>query len=219
MSERRRPASDRSVAVSAGPIVVKLGGSVVRSGELHAWLDVIAQGAGRVVVVPGGGALAAEVRASQTTLGFGDEAAHRMALLAMDQLAWAVGGLRSGFEVCDTEQMLRDALDCNLVGVWAPYALVANRTDIPPSWTVTSDSLSLWLAGRLKASACIIIKSIRRQGTAASAEQLTRDGVVDEAFPVMLRESGVRTYLLGQGDQAAFLDMLAGAKPSGMLID
>ena len=64
-----------------------------------------------IVVVPGGGALADEVRAAQTKLGFGDGAAHRMALLAMDQLAWAVAGLRAGFEVGDTEEALR-ALAC-----------------------------------------------------------------------------------------------------------
>ncbi len=81
----------------ARPIVVKLGGSVVRSGELPAWLDAIAGAQVPIVVVPGGGALADEVRACQSQLGFGDQAAHRMALLAMDQLAWAVAGLRQGF--------------------------------------------------------------------------------------------------------------------------
>jgi aspartokinase-like uncharacterized kinase len=138
VSERRRLSSDRSLATSTGLIVVKLGGSVVRSSELQSWLDAIAQGAGRIVVVPGGGALADEVRSSQSSLGFGDEAAHRMALLAMDQLAWAVAGLRPGFEVGDTEQALRDTLEQNQVAVWAPYALVSNRRDIPQSWTVTS---------------------------------------------------------------------------------
>src|SRR5262249_8927644 len=84
-------------AARSGPIVVKLGGSVIRSPELSSWLDAIAASRGPIVVVPGGGALADEVRASQARLGFGDPAAHRMALLAMDQLAWAVAGLRTGF--------------------------------------------------------------------------------------------------------------------------
>ena len=79
---------------------------MVRSPELPAWLDAIAASPRPIVVVPGGGALADEVRASQRGLGFGDAAAHRMALLAMDQLAWAVAGLRPGFEVGDTEDAL-----------------------------------------------------------------------------------------------------------------
>ena len=116
----RAPADIAPVAVEAPPIVVKLGGSVVRSAELAAWLDAIAQAPRPVVVVPGGGALADEVRSCQSQLGFGDRSAHRMALLAMDQLAWAVAGLRQGFEVGATEQELRAALERGSVAVWAP---------------------------------------------------------------------------------------------------
>jgi 5-(aminomethyl)-3-furanmethanol phosphate kinase len=192
------------LAAQPRPIVVKLGGSVVRSPELPAWLDAIASSPRPIVVVPGGGALADEVRACQRQLGLGDGAAHRMALLAMDQLAWAVAGLRLGFEVGDTEDALRRSLDLGRVAVWAPFTLVANRRDIPQSWTVTSDSLALWLARRLGAERCYLIKSIHRQQAALSAEQLAHDGVVDAAFPAMLREAGFRAFLLGRGDQAAF---------------
>ena len=192
--------------------MVKLGGSVVRSSELQAWLDAIAASARPIVVVPGGGALADEVRASQVQLGFGDGAAHRMALLAMDQLAWAIAGLRPGLDVGDTEAALRQSLDQGRVAVWAPYTLVASRTDIPQSWTVTSDSLALWLGRRLSAERCFVIKSIRRQRAAFSAEQLARDGVVDAAFPEMLRDAGFPAFLLGRGDQVAFAASLAGGE-------
>ena len=198
-----------SVALELHPVVVKLGGSVVRLPELQAWLEVIAASPRPIVVVPGGGALADEVRASQAQLGFGDDAAHRMALLAMDQLAWAVAGLRAGFEVGDTEDALRASLEQGRVAVWAPYTLVANRSDIPQSWTVTSDSLALWLARRLGAECCYVIKSIRRQGPKPSAEQLARNGVVDEAFPAMLKGANFPVVLLGCGDQAALAASLA----------
>ena len=60
-------------------------------------------------------------------------------------------GLRAGFEVGDTEDALRASLAHGRVAVWAPYGLVAGRSDIPQSWTMTSDSLALWLARRLGA--------------------------------------------------------------------
>jgi dihydroneopterin aldolase len=201
-------------AAGALPIVVKLGGSVIRSGELAAWLDAIAMARTPLVVVPGGGALADEVRAVQARLGFGDNAAHRMALLAMDQLAWAVAGLRQGLAVGATEAELRTALDERKVPVWAPYALVADRSDIEESWRLTSDSLALWLAGRIGARRCYLIKSIARKTKGASARQLARDGVVDAAFPEMLKETGVSAVLLGRGDQKAFAAFLAG-EPDG----
>lgn len=201
------------------PVIVKLGGSVVRSLELHAWLDAIAAAPRRVVMVPGGGALADEVRICQERLGFGDGAAHRMALLAMDQLAWAVAGLRPGFEVGDTEAALRRSLAQGRVAVWAPYALIAKRRDIPESWAVSSDSLALWLGAQLGAECCYLIKSVRRTQIAFSAEQLARDGVVDVAFPAMLQQAGLHAVLLGRGDQAAFAERLGGSGVGGATID
>jgi dihydroneopterin aldolase len=199
----------RSLAPQLGLVVVKLGGSVVRSPELPAWLDVIAASKRPIIIVPGGGALADEVRAAQAKLGFGDGAAHRMALLAMDQLAWAVAGLRAGFEVGETEEALRGTLRQGRVAVWAPYSLVADRSDIPRSWAVTSDSLALWLARRLSAECCYVVKSIERRGRGCSAEQLSRDGVIDDAFPTMLKDAGCPVFLLGRGDQAALAASLS----------
>ncbi|HZP10118.1 hypothetical protein [Methyloceanibacter sp.] len=205
---------------AGGPLVVKLGGSVIRSPDLASWLEAIVDARAPVVVVPGGGALADEVRACQASLGFGDGAAHRMALLAMDQLAWAIASLRQGFEVGATEEDLRAALDRGLIAVWAPYALVAERTDIEESWRVTSDSLALWLAGRLGARACYLIKSIARPGqNGASADELARRRIVDEAFPAMLRASRVPATLLCRGDQASFASAAASGAPLGTVIE
>lgn len=200
------------LAAEARPIVVKLGGSVVRSPDLTAWLDTIAATPRPIVVVPGGGALADEVRACQTRLGFGDASAHRMALLAMDQLAWAVAGMRQRFALGATEAELRAALGQGSVAVWAPYALIAERTDIEESWRLTSDSLALWLAGRIGAERCYLIKSIARQRTKASASQLAQDGIVDAAFPDMLKDTPIPACLLGRGDQQAFAAALAGTE-------
>jgi len=133
-----------------------------------------------------------------------------MALLAMDQLAWAVAGLRQGFVVGATEEALRAALGHGSVAVWAPYALIAERTDIEESWRLTSDSLALWLAGRIGAERCYLIKSIARPRTQASASQLAQDGIVDAAFPGMLKDIAVPAFLLGRGDQKAFAAELAG---------
>ena len=96
-------------------------------------------------------------------------------------------GCGKGFEVGATEDDLRAALERGSVAVWAPYALIAERRDIPESWRLTSDSLALWLAGRIGAERCYLIKSIARQQTALGAEQLARDGIVDAAFPACSR--------------------------------
>ena len=208
-----------SVADASGPIVVKLGGSVIRSPDLSKWLDAIATTPGPTVIVPGGGALANEVRSCQQQLGFGDPTAHRMALLAMDQLAWAVAGMRSGLNVVATEDALHEAIDRGYVAVWAPYTLISERSDVEANWRLTSDSLALWLAGRLGARSCYLIKSITRKSASLDAVQLARDGVVDEAFPAMLAETGVPTSLLGRGDEQELATCLANNAPGGASIE
>jgi aspartokinase-like uncharacterized kinase len=201
-------------------VVVKLGGSVVRTRRLADWLDVIAGARPPIVIVPGGGALADEVRTCQDDLGFGDAAAHRMALLAMDQLAWAVASVRPGLEVGTTEAGLRDILARGHVAVWAPYASIAGRTDLEESWRLTSDSLALWLAGKIGARACYIIKSVAASATSRSALALASDGVLDAAFPDMLVETGVPVVMFGQGDQRALAEKLADfAAPAGLSIE
>lgn len=200
------------------PVVIKLGGSVIRSGQLAPWLDVIAASQSQAVIVPGGGALADEVRSCQQQLGFGDLAAHRMALLAMDQLAWAVAGVRPGFEVGTTEDALRAILGRGHVAVWAPSALIADRTDLEATWRLTSDSLALWLAGKLGAHTCCVIKSVTAPQGRRSAQALARDGILDEAFPAMLAGTGVRAVMFGQGDQAGLATTLAGT-PAGLVIE
>ncbi|ODR98885.1 hypothetical protein AUC68_06830 [Methyloceanibacter methanicus] len=112
--------ASRRHASAARPAVVKLGGSVVRAGTLNGWLDVIADAQRPIVLVPGGGALADEVRDCQRQLGFGDVTAHRMALLAMDQLAWAIAGMRPGYEVGTAVEDLCATLQRGLIAVWAP---------------------------------------------------------------------------------------------------
>lgn len=200
-------------------VVVKLGGSIIRSPDLAAWLDVIANAHRPMVIVPGGGALADEVRSCQQQLGFGDPTAHRMALLAMDQLAWAVAGLRPGLEVATTEDALHQAIDHGHVAVWAPYTLISDRADVEATWRLTSDSLALWLAGRLGASHCYLIKSVARNSVSLGADQLARDGIVDEAFPAMLAETGVATSLLGRGDRQTLAACLAANAPGGASIE
>lgn len=178
--------------------VVKLGGSLLDAPDtLRRWLTPIAGAGGRLVVVPGGGPFADAVRMAQQKTGIDDRAAHRMALLAMEQYGVLLAALAPALVAAATRGALRGALRCRRVPVWMPARMVVAE-GIGESWEVTSDSLAAWLAHELDASALWLVKSCAV--AVQDPLQLAAMGVVDAAFPRFLAASGRVVQVLGPGD-------------------
>jgi aspartokinase-like uncharacterized kinase len=166
--------------------VVKLGGSLASSPHLRGWLDAVGRGAGRVVVVPGGGPFADAVRTAQGPIGFGDNAAHHMALLAMEQFGIALASLDARLERADSHTTISSVLGDRKVAIWSPTREVLAARDIPHAWEVTSDSLAAWLARKMRAPRLLLVKSVAPSADACLADDLAARGVVDPAFPRFL---------------------------------
>ncbi|MFO1039851.1 MAG: aspartate/glutamate/uridylate kinase [Geminicoccaceae bacterium] len=160
--------------------IVKLGGSLHEAPSLRARLTEIATVPGPArIVVPGGGPFADTVRALQPRLGVDDLAAHRMAILAMQQYGIALHSLEPRLDLAQTEAELRRAHAV----VWLPWLLAGLEPAIRASWDVTSDSLAAWLAARLGAETLVLVKSAAVAAGEASATELAESGLVDAAFP------------------------------------
>ena len=161
--------------------VVKIGGSLEADPHRRrALLEAIGDGAhGRCIVVPGGGAFADAVRAAQARERFGDAEAHRRALDAMSDAAGIFRGIEPRL-VQSLEPWAETAPARSRV--WNPRALRAGHPDIPETWDVTSDSLALWLAARVGAERCVLVKSVDAPPGLDPAA-LARDRIVDAAFP------------------------------------
>jgi aspartokinase-like uncharacterized kinase len=183
-------------------IVVKLGGSLAEAGSLRAWLDpLIENGAGRCVVVPGGGIFADAVRTGQTAFRFSDGAAHRMALLAMEQYALLLADLAPMLRPCASEGEIAAALASRAVALWRPCAMVEADPGVAASWEVTSDSLAAWLARRLGAAKLVLVKSARLPPRPHDPAALARLGIVDAAFPAYMREARFAFACCGPGEE------------------
>jgi 5-(aminomethyl)-3-furanmethanol phosphate kinase len=200
-------------------IIVKLGGSHAFAKHLIAWLDALVLGAGRVVIVPGGGPFADAVRTAQATMGFDDAAAHRMALLAMEQFGCALAGLRPLLRVADSAAAIRVALRAGAVPVWAPTRMALKAKDVPASWDVTSDTLAAWLAGLLGAKLLLVVKSSEAPEGPVRAADLAARGIVDTCFPRFLAASGARAYLVGPSDHATFAAAVRNGSMTGARIE
>jgi aspartokinase-like uncharacterized kinase len=166
-------------------IVLKIGGSLFDSGrEL---LKQVAKGERDVLVVPGGGAFADKVRDVYGTRTLSDDAAHWMALLAMDQY---------GYFLSDgTGIPLADTINGKGTRIALAYEILRKDDALPHSWDVTSDTIAAWMA--VKTGARLIkatdVDGIFRDGqllTSVCASELQTRGetCVDRALPGFLIE-------------------------------
>ncbi|MGH8751291.1 MAG: aspartate kinase [Burkholderiales bacterium] len=188
--------------------VLKLGGSLYASPHLPRWLEVIARyGAGRVVIVPGGGPFADGVRAAQQKWRFSDAAAHRMALLAMEQYAWMLIGMQPGLIAARTVAEIRNISSNKNIPVWLPSVMVAGNTAIAETWDVTSDSLAAWLATQLGATQLLLVKP-ELPAQSLSPEQLSTRGIVDQAFAQFVKGSTCEILLLPAAQHGVLEKML-----------
>jgi aspartokinase-like uncharacterized kinase len=142
-------------------IVVKVGGGLIaHPTHFEAVLETLAAAASgrRLLIVPGGGPFADAVRHVDRQLNLADEAAHWMAVLAMDQYAHLlVSRLRSA-ELVTCPSNIDAALGNARLPVLAPSRWLQDLDPLPHSWDVTSDSISAWVAGMVGARRLVLVK-------------------------------------------------------------
>ncbi len=195
--------------------VVKLGGSLWRSPLLRDWLERLARAEHAPVVVPGGGPFADQVRRAQAHWGFSDRAAHRMALLAMEQMALMLCALDDRLLAVEDPASIRRAIASRRVPVWLPSKMLEGDPQVAEDWTVTSDSLALWLAARLRADGVVLVKSADVPNEIADVEGLQRSGLLDEAFHCHAARLKCPIVLLHRAEGAALADALDGRLAMG----
>ena len=155
MSEPFSPPSDVSV--------IKIGGglaTIPTALERVCRAVEAASRTGCIVVVPGGGPFADRVREFDRETGLSPSAAHWMALLAMDQYAFALADRMPGAVLVDDPGLVLEVLARGKLAVLAPSRWMRAADVLPHSWDVTSDSIAAFIAGALGASRLLLIKPV-----------------------------------------------------------
>jgi 5-(aminomethyl)-3-furanmethanol phosphate kinase len=211
--------------------VVKVGGGLTREAgdaALRALCSAIAEAGARhpLLVVPGGGEFADAVRDHDRRFGLGARAAHRMAILAMDQFGWALSGLIPGAVRCVELRPPRDGV----VSVLLPAAVLAERDPLPESWAVTSDSIAAWVAAEVGAERLVLLKPVAGlyrtwPPEGEPIERLTVDELaalqpagVDEHLPAALKDARVETWVIDGRDPARLVELLEQGHTTGTVV-
>ena len=195
--------------------VLKFGGSLFNHApEL---LEIVRSADTDVLIVPGGGRFADLVRDVQRESGLSEEAAHWMAVLAMDEYAYYLSDV-SGIEL--TPLLVKK----KGIRIVLPYEILRRRDELPHSWDVTSDTIAAWMAYQtgsklIKATDVDgIILDGRLQDTIDASKLRGLETCVDRALPGFLVEHKMDALVINGLKAPMLEDALKDRQTKGTLI-
>lgn len=198
--------------------VLKLGGSLIDASRklMRSLIHLADEEGSSFLVVPGGGPFADLIREINAEKGLSEEAAHWMAVLAMEQYAFF---LADGSGATLTSQVrLPEKGEVNIL---LPYRTLTEEDLCPEhSWDYTSDSIALLVAARLGIP---LIKATDVDGVIIdgkiaeeldASQLLGRNSCIDRgSIRLLLGDlSESRIWVLNGTDPVAFAIALRGGK-------
>ncbi|MHA1144787.1 MAG: amino acid kinase family protein [Candidatus Helarchaeota archaeon] len=141
--------------------VIKIGGSLISEPDiLRPLLNEITSLIHdfTLLLIPGGGALADQVRLLDRQYELSSQAAHHMALLAEDINAFLIQDLMENAIVID--RLDDESINSDVPIILQPAREVMTSKILPSSWDVTSDSVAAWIAKKVKANHLILVKDV-----------------------------------------------------------
>ena len=189
--------------------VVKIGGSLASDTRLIDWLQILSNSKQAIVLVPGGGPFADQVRRMQSHWHFSDATAHHMAIIAMQQYGLMLADLNPKFECFISAQEVKKNLSAGLLSIiWMPSIDELQEDEVAANWDVSSDSLAAWLCSKLNAERLILIKSTdMSQHEDDSIKALQLANIVDQAFLQMMTHVNCQLTVLGCDQLDSFLEV------------
>ena len=202
--------------------VIKLGGSLKDCAQplIQQIDDRARQKHISVLIVPGGGVFADTVRTFQQVSGTGEDAAHWMAVLAMEQYAYYLAD-RSGCPLTTTLEPQEQG-----VSILLPYRLLQqDDSGLAHSWDVTSDTIAAWVA---RQTGTRLVKATDVDGIYLDGKLVSRihasdlldmeETCVDRGLPPLLLQHGMDCMVVNGRYPERILAALDGDVNSGTQI-
>ena len=198
-------------------VVLKVGGSLADDPasltRLCQELSALAK-AHRIAVVPGGGEFADTVRKLDRTYGLSKTAAHKMAVLAMDQYGFLLSDITPKSYVSHSLKEVSNSAKGTLP-ILLPSNLLFREDPLEHSWDVTSDTIAAYVAQLLDAEKLVLVTDVdgifsedpkktldAEMVEEVSAEELlgwNRRTSVDRALPKTLLQAKLDCYVVNGG--------------------
>lgn len=203
-------------------VVIKLGGSLMdcASSLIRKVNDITCQKLQSVLIIPGGAIFADNVRSFQDISGISKDAAHWMAILAMEQYAYYLSDI-SGVSLTIDLEMHEPG-----VNILLPYTILRNYdSGLEHSWDITSDTISAWIAQR---TGSMLVKVTDVDGIYLDGELVQQiyagdlaggeETCVDKGLPSFLITHGMDCMVINGRYFDRVIEALKGGVTGGTLI-
>ena len=189
--------------------VIKIGGSLYNSKYLTMWLNEISEcSLKQIVIVPGGGPFADQVRKADEKFGLEEIHSHNMAVLAMQQYAAVCASLCPTLELANSIDKIHNAWGNEKAAIWEPYETVRDQCRLDKTWEVTSDSLAIWLANVLEIKNVLFVKSSEKVLDKANIDSLTNNKCIDSTVQKLSEECQINLQFLHKSKVADLANKL-----------
>lgn len=189
------------------PLVLKIGGSLQHHAEMIC--SLLIKHDFPVLIVPGGGIYADQVRRSHVD----GSIAHWMAVAAMEQFGYYL----SSFGIPTTVTLHVPSHPV----VFLPYRQLTALDPVPHRWEVSSDTIAAWCAHFLH-TPLVLLKSVDGIRSGATLyrriETPLHTGDVDPCFIPFVLEHGIPTCIVSGRHPDRILAVLTGEHTTGTTI-
>ncbi|MHA1208030.1 MAG: amino acid kinase family protein [Candidatus Freyarchaeota archaeon] len=187
----------------------------------------------KMLVIPGGGHFADEVRKIHDKFNISEDVSHWMAVFAMDQMGFFFSDLSPKNIVVDN---LEDAAQMGpgLVPILIPAKMMLDNDPLPHSWDVTSDSIAAYIAHITGTKKILILTDVDGVYTSdpkssrdaelileISADELAKKNTntcVDKTFPILVSQYGLECVVLNGKHPERLVQALKNKKVKGTII-
>jgi aspartokinase-like uncharacterized kinase len=114
----------------------------------------------KLIVVPGGGEFADVVRCLDKSFHLSCSTSHGMAILGMDQYGMLLSDLMPGSITIHKLEEIKYFFDLNKLPIFLPSHLLLQEDSLEKSWAVTSDSIAVYIAGRLQVTKVLLVTDV-----------------------------------------------------------
>jgi 5-(aminomethyl)-3-furanmethanol phosphate kinase len=196
-------------------IVIKVGGSLSIYPEklrtLCLKLSEISKQQ-KLIVIPGGGKFADVIRCLDKSFHLSCSTSHRMAILGMDQYGMLLSDLIPGSIITHKLEEIRRFFDLNKLPIFLPSHLLLREDPLENSWAVTSDSIAVYIAGRLQVTKVLLVTDVDgiynndpktfseakliNNLSASELLSMNKRTSVDKALPKLLLKTPIDCYVV-----------------------